>query len=111
MPRKYSGPSMEEMFNSMMASMPHQEEKGPKQKKEAGTMWRAMIYQVDELILDHAQNDYEKVLRFTMNAMAELVSNHAPDYRITIQNKDGHVYFFAIGEKTQVVDFKKASAA
>src|SRR5215510_14128781 len=93
-------PGFDELFSMLEQQMKnphHQADEEHKQKKPTNEMWRAIIYQQDMLILDHAQADYAKVFRFTMQALAELHNQQVTDFRVTIQNQKGDVYFFAIG--------------
>lgn len=70
-------------------------------------MFKSTIFSGRDLILEHAQPDYMRVLRFTMQSLAELVNNNARDYRITIIDTDGNMRFFAIGEMTEVINEAK----
>lgn len=73
------------------------------------TMWRTQVFAGAELVLDHAQPDFTKVLKFTMTALVELVNANAQDYRVTMANREGTVHFFAIGPKTQTADAMKVT--
>ena len=70
-------------------------------------MWRVTFYNGNELVIDHSQADFGKVLRFTMQGLAELHNQQVDDYRVVMSNKHGDVYFFAAGPKTQLVNFVK----
>lgn len=67
-------------------------------------MYKSTIFSGRDLILEHAQPDYMRVLRFTMQSLAELINNGAKDYRITITDKSGNMRFFALGEVTEVIN-------
>jgi hypothetical protein len=68
-------------------------------------MWRVTFYQGNELMIDHSQMDFGRVLRFTMQGLAELHNQNCDDYRVVMSDKRGDVYFFAAGPKTQLVNF------
>jgi hypothetical protein len=42
-----------------------------------------------------------------MQGLAELHNNDVKDYRVVMSDAGGRVYFFAAGEKTQLVNFHK----
>jgi hypothetical protein len=101
---------MDELFRilQMESETTQHQENEYEQKRESTEMWRSLIFQGDRLVLDHAQMDYGKVFRFTMNALVELHQGNAQDYRVTIQNQKGELYFFAIGPATQVANYRKS---
>lgn len=68
-------------------------------------MWKLEIFRGDELILEHAQNDYAKVLRFGINSLIELQNQNVMDYRITMADKEGRTRLFVVGENTEVATF------
>ena len=109
MPNMPGGINLEEMLAQMMA----QGNPGPSggqrfgQEKRVNEMWQVTVYQGADLILEHKQNDYGKVLRFAVTALMELMNGQARDFRIIMCNHQGHVYFSALGIDTQVVDLKK----
>lgn len=83
---------------------------GAKKDSEVETVqWRAQMFQEEVLICDHAQNDFGKVFRFTMSALAELHNKGVTNYRIHIQDTEGNLYFFAIGPNTPIAQYKKAT--
>ncbi len=71
-------------------------------------MWKVSVYQGNEIILEHSQNEYFKVMNFAFNALAELMQKHVEDFRIVMQDREGNTYFSAIGEKTQITGMRKA---
>lgn len=98
-------PTIEEMLSQMMNNMPNDEDRGGKPRDTQ--MWQTTVYQGREMILEHKQNDYGKVLRFTVTALVELMNKNIHDFRIVMCNKQGHIYFSAIGPTTQIIDLKK----
>lgn len=107
---RYGASPIDELFAILQQDAKQQSDGEPKKKarKPEEIQWRTMVFHGDTLILDHAQNDFNKVLRFTISSLVELASQGVQDYRITMQDQKGNLYFFAIGEKTQVVNYKKA---
>lgn len=103
-------PGLDELFQMLEreAHNPKYAEGEPEQRKASDEMWRAIVFQKDTMILDHSQYEYGRVFRFVMGMLAELHNNNVDDYRVTIQNQKGDLYFFAIGPKTQVVNYKKS---
>lgn len=101
-------PTLEELFGMLQQNTPPKEEKRKDAHTPSEISWRALIYQGNVLVLDHAQNDYGKVFRFVMNGLAELHNGGADDYRVTIQDRQGNLFFFACGPKTQMSRYKKA---
>lgn len=97
-------------FEQLVEQMLGHEQEGKQQQKEKpkSVQWRAMMYQGDTLVLDHAQNDYLKVFRFVMNGLVELTNQNVTDYRVTIQDRDGNLRFFAVGPTTELVNYRKA---
>lgn len=69
-------------------------------------MWKTQVFNGSELVLEHAQNDYGKVMRFTVQSLAELMNANVQDFRITMVNKQGVVFFHAIGPATQTTETK-----
>jgi len=72
-------------------------------------MWKVTIFQGNELILDHSQNDFGKVMRFTMNAVVEIINSGSLDYRVVMHDKQGYVYFSAFGPKTDITGMVKVN--
>lgn len=70
-------------------------------------MFRTQVFNGADLILDHAQPDFSKVLKFTIGALVELVNAATQDYRVTMASRDGTVYFYACGPTTQTADMAK----
>jgi hypothetical protein len=70
-------------------------------------MWRVTFHDGDELVVDHSQADFGKVLRFTMQGLAELHNREVTDYRVVMTDKGGNVYFFAAGPETHLRNFTK----
>lgn len=70
-------------------------------------MFQITIYNGNELVLEHKQNDYGKVLRFGVNALVELMNQNAQDFRIVMCDKSGNVYFNATGPATQITGMRK----
>lgn len=101
---------MEELFQMlrMEAETTEHQEQQNEQRRESTEMWRALIFQGNTMILDHSQVDFGKVFRFTMNALVELHHGGAQDYRVTIQNQKGDLYFFAVGPATEVAKYRKS---
>jgi hypothetical protein len=109
------GPDFEDILKQMLTADPIIRDKrrnftGDEEIPRMAEMWTVTVYKGRELILEHKQNDYGKVLRFAMNSLAELMNGGAIDFRIVMSNKQGHVYFCAIGPTTQIVEFKKKEA-
>jgi hypothetical protein len=104
---------IDELFNILVnegrGQQKEQQKERPRKKarKAEEIQFRSQVFHGDEMILDHAQSDYTKVLKFTLGTLVELAGNGAKDYRIQIVDDKGNLRFFAIGEDTQVVDFKK----
>lgn len=70
-------------------------------------MFKIVIFNGNELILEHSQNDYGKVLRFGVNALVELMNQNAQDFRMVMTDKYGTTYFSCVGPKTDIVGIKK----
>lgn len=70
-------------------------------------MWKTIVYQGNDVILEHSQNDFMKVLRFAVNAVVELINNNAQDYRVIMHDKQGYVYFSAFGMRTDIKGMQK----
>lgn len=96
-------PNINDVFEQMINNGRNQQQKEPPTTE----MWQVTVYQGRDLILEHKQNDYGKVMRFAIASLAELGKNNVMDFRIVMCNKQGHVYFQAIGPATQIVEFKK----
>lgn len=75
--------------------------------KNKNKMWQLTVYNGDNLVLEHKQNDFTKVLQFAVNSLVELNRMNAKDYRLALCDKEGNVYFYAIGEATQIVGLRK----
>ena len=103
-------PGLDELFDMLQreAGNPRYQEQEEQQRKPSDEMWRALIFQGDHMVLDHSQNEYGKVFRFVMQGLAEMHNNNVQDFRVTIQNQKGDLYFFAVGPKTQLVNYKKS---
>jgi len=99
--------NFEDMINQIRTAGFEAEDEPKGKVKEV--QWRCQILQGDVLIVDHAQNDFDKVFRFTMNALAELHNNKVTNFRVHIQDREGNLYFFVIGENTPVTQYKKAT--
>lgn len=99
-------PTINDIFEQMVNNDPFKDRQQKEQPKTT-EMWQITVYSGRDLILEHKQNDYGKVLRFAMSSLVELGKNNIMDFRIVMCNKQGHVYFQAIGPTTQIVEFKK----
>lgn len=99
-------------MNQLIEQLREQNRTGKKPDKESDVetvQWRAQMFQEEVLICDHAQNDFGKVFRFTVTALTELHNKNVTNYRIHIQDREGNLYFFAIGPDTPVTQYKKAT--
>lgn len=72
-------------------------------------MFRMQVFNGRELVLDHAQPDFLKVLKFTLQALASLVNENVQDYRVTMADRTGTVFFYAVGPTTQTSDMAKVN--
>lgn len=67
-------------------------------------MWKVVMYQGNQLVLEHSQNDYGKVLRFAVNGLVELMNNNVQDFRIDLTDKQGRTFFHCQGPSTPIND-------
>jgi len=70
-------------------------------------MFKVTVYQANVLMLEHSQPDYGKVLRFTVNALVELMNNNIQDFRIDMVDKSGRCFFHVNGPSTPINDAMK----
>jgi hypothetical protein len=95
------------MFNEMRNQSWYSNEEGEEKEKPDLRMWKVNIFEGDNLILDHSQPGYDRVLKVALNALVEVLNRGVKDYRLIMLDGNGNVYFYAIGEKSQIINLKK----